>query len=249
MKKLLVPVAILAILLASCAPAAKKTDGAATGSTDKTAQEKPAKAPSKTDVSYAFGRLIGESLKGTYVDMDYAAFTRGVREAVENKSKLEMETANERVQTAITAAMEKRSTSNLEVEKKFLEKNKTQKGVVATGSGLQYQVLVEGTGPKPVSTDTVKVNYVGTTTAGVEFDSSIKRNEPAVFPLDGVIPGWTEGIQLMPVGSKFKFWIPSSLAYGDRSPTPAIEPNSTLVFEVELLSIETPPAPAPTGKK
>jgi FKBP-type peptidyl-prolyl cis-trans isomerase len=128
----------------------------------------------------------------------------------------------------------------------FLEENKVKPGVKTTASGLQYEVLTQGTGANPKKTDIVKVHYKGTLIDGKEFDSSYKRNEPAEFPLNAVIPGWTEGLQLMKIGSKYKFTIPAALAYGAQSPSPNIPPNSTLQFEVELLSAT--PAP-PRGKE
>jgi FKBP-type peptidyl-prolyl cis-trans isomerase FklB len=127
--------------------------------------------------------------------------------------------------------------NNIEKGDSFLQKNKERKGVLVTPSGLQYEVIKMGTGPKPTSQSTVKVHYVGTLIDGTEFDSSIKRNEPATFPVSGVIPGWTEGLQLMPVGSKFKLWLPSSIAYGASQASEIIKPYSTLIFEVELLEI------------
>ncbi len=119
----------------------------------------------------------------------------------------------------------------------FLAKNKTKAGVTTTASGLQYEVIKMGTGPKPTAQNTVKVNYVGTLIDGTEFDSSIKRNQPATFPVSGVIPGWTEALQLMPVGSKFKLYLPASIAYGAAGAGEAIKPFSTLIFEVDLLEI------------
>lgn len=126
---------------------------------------------------------------------------------------------------------------NKEVGEKFLAQNKAKKGVITTKSGLQYEIIKNGSGAKPSATSTVKVNYHGTLIDGTVFDSSVDRKEPATFPLNQVIPGWTEGIQLMTVGSKFKFYVPQYLAYGERESGP-IPPFSTLVFEVELLSIE-----------
>ncbi len=119
----------------------------------------------------------------------------------------------------------------------FLATNKTKAGVTTTASGLQYEVIKMGTGPKPTAQSTVKVHYAGTLIDGTEFDSSIKRNEPAQFPVSGVIPGWTEALQLMPVGSKFKLYLPQSIAYGANGAGEVIKPYSTLIFEVELLEI------------
>jgi FKBP-type peptidyl-prolyl cis-trans isomerase len=120
----------------------------------------------------------------------------------------------------------------------FLKENAKKPGVVVTASGLQYLVLTKGDGPKPAATDRVTVNYRGTLINGTEFDSSYKRGQPATFPLNRVIPGWTEGVQLMPVGSKYRFFIPPELAYGKRGAGGLIGPDATLVFEVELLGIE-----------
>ncbi len=129
------------------------------------------------------------------------------------------------------------SKSTLEEGKAFLAENASKEGICTTPSGLQYCVITEGTGEKPRATDTVVVHYRGTSLTGVEFDSSYARGEPAEFPLNRVIKGWTEGVQLMSPGSKYKFFIPSSLAYGDRGAFPDILPNETLVFEVELIKV------------
>ncbi|MCA1950988.1 MAG: FKBP-type peptidyl-prolyl cis-trans isomerase, partial [Treponema sp.] len=131
-----------------------------------------------------------------------------------------------------------KAADNKAKETKFLEDNGKKPGVKTTASGLQYEVISEGTGAKPQASDTVKVHYTGTLIDGTKFDSSVDRGEPAVFPLDQVIPGWTEAIQLMSVGSKYKFFIPSSLAYGESGAGNVIPPNSALIFEVELIGIE-----------
>jgi FKBP-type peptidyl-prolyl cis-trans isomerase len=128
---------------------------------------------------------------------------------------------------------------NLEKGEAFLKENATKEGVKTTASGLQYKVLTEGTGKSPQATDTVEVHYKGTLISGKEFDSSYKRGKPATFPLNHVIPGWTEGVQLMKEGAKYQFTIPSKLAYGERgTPGGPIPPNSTLIFEVELIAIK-----------
>jgi FKBP-type peptidyl-prolyl cis-trans isomerase FklB len=130
---------------------------------------------------------------------------------------------------------------------KFLEENKKKPGVKTTASGLQYKVEKEGTGPQPKGTDMVTVNYRGTLIDGTEFDSSYKRGQPATFPVNGVIKGWTEALQLMKKGAKYQLFIPSNLAYGERAMGPDIGPNSTLTFEVELMDVKPPPAPVPQG--
>ena len=129
-----------------------------------------------------------------------------------------------------------KAANNLKVGEIFLEKNKTEEGVVVLPSGLQYKILTEGNGAKPAATSNVTCHYHGTLIDGTVFDSSVQRGKPATFPLNMVIKGWTEGLQLMPVGSKFRFFIPPHLAYGDRQVSAAIGPNSTLIFDVELIS-------------
>lgn len=130
-----------------------------------------------------------------------------------------------------------KASSNLQAGQEFLAANQSKDGVVALPSGLQYMVLTEGTGEKPGATDKVTCHYHGTLIDGTVFDSSVQRGQPATFPLDRVISGWTEGLQLMPVGSKWRFFIPPNLGYGDRQVSAQIGPNSTLVFDVELLSV------------
>jgi len=201
----------------------------------------PAGGASKSDVSYAFGTLVGGSLKSTSVEIDYDAFLSGIKDAIEKKEgKVTPEKANEIVQTAIAEATKKKGEAALVEETKFLAENGKKAGVTTTASGLQYEVLTPATGAKPSATDTVKVDYVGKLLDGTTFDSSIERGEPATFPLNQVIPGWTEGIQLMNVGSKVRFTIPSALAYGPNGAGGKIGPNATLTFEVTLLSIEKP---------
>jgi FKBP-type peptidyl-prolyl cis-trans isomerase FklB len=129
-----------------------------------------------------------------------------------------------------------KASANLKAGQDFLEKNKEKAGVVALPSGLQYEILVEGNGPRPVATNKVTCHYHGTLIDGTVFDSSVQRGQPATFPLNGVIKGWTEGVQLMPAGSKWRFYIPPHLAYGDRQVSAQIGPGSTLIFDVELIS-------------
>lgn len=191
-------------------------------------------------VSYALGLSIGSNLKGTGVnDLVVEDFVAGV------KAIFEMTTPSispEEAQNVLGAFFEelqnKTKNANLEAGRKYMEENKNKPGVVCLENGLQYEILEEGSGRKPVKTDTVTVHYEGTLTNGAIFDSTIKRGEPASFPLTGVISGWTEILQLMPVGSKWRVTIPAHMAYGERGAGQMIGPNATLVFEIHLLAIE-----------
>ena len=146
--------------------------------------------------------------------------------------------ANEIIQKFFTELSKVESDKNLKAGEAFLASNKNKSGVVTLPSGLQYEIIKAGTGAKPKATDKVKCHYHGTTIEGKVFDSSVNRGEPVVFPVDKVIPGWTEALQLMPVGSKWKLYIPAALAYGERGAGQDVKPNSALIFEVELLEIE-----------
>jgi FKBP-type peptidyl-prolyl cis-trans isomerase FkpA len=199
--------------------------------------EEAALAGEKADTSYAFGLVMGGDLKTSGMEFDYAALSAGLRDAMEGReSRFTMEEAVERVQTAFQTAMEKKAAENRAGEALYLSENGQKDGVVTTGSGLQYEVITEGNGEKPGAHDTVRVNYEGTLTDGKVFDSSWDRGESAELPIDAVIPGWSEGVQLMTVGSTYRFFIPSSLAYGSRG-AGQIPPYSTLIFKVELLEI------------
>ena len=149
----------------------------------------------------------------------------------------------QKLQGRQVAKMKDEADKNQKEGDAFLAKNKDKPGVKVTASGLQYEVVKQGTGPKPKATDVVKVDYTGTKIDGTKFDSSVDRGQPATFPLNQVVPGWTEGLQLMPVGSEYKFYIPGKLAYGERGPA-QIGPNATLVFSVKLIGIEPPSAEA-----
>ena len=197
-------------------------------------------------LGYIIGMDIGKSLKdqGTTVDLDtlveaIKATYNGEELALttEEAAQIRQEYVAKRQAEQQTAAAAVGET-NLVEGQKFLAENAVKEGVQTTESGLQYKVVTMGTGAKPVATDTVKVHYRGTLLDGTEFDSSYARNEPISFGLNRVIPGWTEGVALMPIGSKFMFYIAPDLAYGEGGGGP-IPPNSTLVFEVELLDIET----------
>jgi FKBP-type peptidyl-prolyl cis-trans isomerase FklB len=210
-----------------------------------------AKAPltlktQKEKASYAMGMNFGTGLRKQSIDIDPAILARGLKDSFSNGKTLLTEEEARVVLTQLQSDLRKKqqelSQQAADVNKKlglaFLETNKSKDGVVALPSGLQYKVLKEGTGPKPAPTDTVVCNYRGTLLDNTEFDSSYKRGQPATFPVTGVIKGWTEALQLMPVGSKWQLFIPAELAYGDRGAGGQIGPNSTLIFEVELLSIQ-----------
>ncbi len=189
-------------------------------------------------VSYAFGIFLGENLKGLGIDkINLAQMNKAVTQSLnKEKTALSMEQANMCLNQV--AQMKATKTSGVEKEKgtAFLAKNKTKPGVVETASGLQYEILVKGTGPIPTKTDTVTANYKGSTLDGKEFDNSYQRGEPLTIPVGNVIPGWTEALTMMPVGSKWKLYIPSSIGYGDYG-NQGIPGGATLVFEVELLGI------------
>jgi FKBP-type peptidyl-prolyl cis-trans isomerase len=234
MRRVLVAVAIvaMAIALASCGG-----DTVAAKKQLTTFEERS---------SYAIGQNVGGSLKATNMTIDIAAFVQGVRDTLDGKKPLltaeetmaVMQEFSQKARDAETAKRAEQSTKNLDEGAAFLETNKARTGVVTTASGLQYEVITQGTGPKPKATDRVSVHYRGTLIDGTEFDSSYTRGQPATFQLDAVIPGWTEALQLMPVGSKYKVFLPSTLAYGERGAGAQIGPNAALIFEVELLSIE-----------
>jgi FKBP-type peptidyl-prolyl cis-trans isomerase FklB len=205
----------------------------------------------KTDeekFSYALGMRMGATFKKQGVAVNAAMLERGVKDAMAGGKTLLTE---EQAQTAIMQVqnqlrekqqekMQAEGTENKKQGEAFLAENKTKEGVKTLPSGLEYKILKEGTGPKPTASDTVECNYRGTLIDGKEFDSSAKHGGPATFPVGGVIKGWTEALQMMPVGSKWQLFIPPDLAYGQRGAGPDIGPDATLIFEVELVSIKQP---------
>jgi len=212
-------------------------------------QEKsPQLKDQKDKVSYSIGMNIGFNLSRQKVDINPDLIAAGIKDAMAGKPQLTSDQVKD-VMAQFEKDMEQKQKQAGEKNKadgaKFLEENKKKPGVKTTASGLEYKVEKEGTGPQPKATDTVTVNYRGTLIDGTEFDSSYKRGQPATFPLNGVIKGWTEGLQLMKAGSKYQFFVPSNLAYGERSVSPEIGPNATLIFEVELLEVKPPGTPAP----
>ena len=216
------------------------------------AQEGGALKDEKDKVSYSIGLDIGNTFKKQNMDINPEVLMSGLRDAMTGKKPLLTEEQVKETMTAYSKSMMEKQASqakeagakNAAAGEKFLAENKTKEGVKTTASGLQYKVIKEGSGASPKETDTAVVNYRGTLLNGTEFDSSYKRNEPASFPVNRVIKGWTEGLQLMKPGAKYQFFIPASLAYGERGAGQDIGPNETLTFEVELLEVKATPAEA-----
>jgi FKBP-type peptidyl-prolyl cis-trans isomerase len=200
----------------------------------------------KDKLSYALGMNLGSNLHKETVDVDPAIVLRGLKDALAAGKTLltedEARAALTQLQTEVRGKQQEKLKVAGEMNKKegveFLAANKSKEGIVILPSGLQYKILTAGTGPKPTAADSVVCNYRGTLISGAEFDSSYKRGQPATFPVNGVIKGWTEALQLMPVGSKWQLFVPSELGYGDRGAGADIGPGATLIFEVELLSIQ-----------
>ena len=212
------------------------------------AQEAPALKDQKDKVSYSIGMEIGKNFKRQSVDVNPELVARGVKDAFSDGKPL---MTDDEMKEALTAFQKEMMAKQQELAKQlgeknqkegeaFLAENKKKEGVITLPNGLQYKVIKAGSGKKPKATDTVTVNYQGTLVNGTEFDSSYRRGQPVSFPVNGVIPGWTEALQLMEVGAKWQVVIPSNLAYGERGAGPQIGPNSTLIFEIELISIQEP---------
>jgi FKBP-type peptidyl-prolyl cis-trans isomerase FklB len=232
-------------------PAAKPASPAA-ASQEPALKARPELPTEKDKFSYALGMNFGTTLRKQGVPFDPDVFVKALKTSFAGGQTLmtddEARAAIMEVQNQLRKQQQEKAQVEGEANKKageaFLAANKSKDGVVTLPDGLQYKILVPGTGPKPTPTDSVTVNYRGTLVNGSEFDSSYKRGQPATFPVNGVIKGWTEALQLMPVGSKWQLFIPSDLAYGERAPG-EIGPNSTLIFEVELLKIGADKQPAP----
>jgi FKBP-type peptidyl-prolyl cis-trans isomerase FklB len=201
---------------------------------------------SKEKVSYTIGAQIGADMKRQAVDIDPDVLAKGVKDGFRGSKMLLTDQEMREAFTGLQRQMAAKQAEHMRViggknkqeGAAFLAENNKKEGVKVTPSGLQYKIIKEGTGKMPKAEDTVTVNYRGTLIDGAEFDSSYKRGEPATFPVKGVIKGWTEALQLMKVGSKWQLFIPSDLAYGDRGAGRDIGPNSTLIFEVELLGVK-----------
>lgn len=201
-----------------------------------TATPAPAGKPQTLEerFGYAYGREVASQLKKAGIKLDIEQFARAMRDIYAEK---ESALTEQEVKDAFSEAREIAEKAKAEAGKTFLVENGKKEGVKTTASGLQYQVLKEGDGPMPKETETVKVHYRGTLIDGTQFDSSLDRGEPASFPLNRVIRGWTEGVQLMKTGAKYRFFVPYQLGYGEDGSPPDIPPFSTLIFDVELLGI------------
>lgn len=201
----------------------------------------------KDQISYTIGAQFGKSLRGQNLDLDANAIARGIEDGLKGKdlqlTKEEMDGSMTKLAEEKQQDQKKEAEGNKTKSDAFLAKNKGESGVQTTPSGLQYKIVAPGTGASPKGDDIVVVNYKGTLIDGTEFDSSYKRNMPAEFPIKGVIPGWTEGLQLMKKGGKAMFFVPPELGYGDR-PRQQIPANATLIFDVELLDIKPAPKAA-----
>ncbi len=212
---------------------------------EKPATDKPAatfKSPADK-VSYALGILIGNNIKQQSIDANADLLATGIKDMQAGKPLLTLQEAQ---QTMMAYQTEQRAKLS-EKDRAYLAENAKKEGVKTTPSGLQYKILTAGTGPSPKATDTVKAHYRGTLVDGTEFDSSYTRGQPFVSPVNRVIAGWTEALQIMKVGDKWQLTIPGALAYGERGSPPKIGPNATLIFDMELLAIEPPAATTPPG--
>lgn len=237
---------VLAAMMA-CSPEAGPEDAAQNETA--AATDITAKAGNENfGVSYMTGYQIGQSLKGAGLEVDLDVLAKAIDDAMAGKESIltaeQQKAAQDAQRLARQGAMEQQRQERVEAGEKnkltgqtFLAENGVRDGVTTTESGLQYEVVTMGDGPKPTTENVVRVHYAGTLIDETPFDSSYQRGEPAEFPVTGVIKGWTEGLQLMPVGSKFKFFIPPDLAYGPQDRGAVIKANSTLVFDVELLAI------------
>jgi FKBP-type peptidyl-prolyl cis-trans isomerase FklB len=191
-------------------------------------------------LSYALGMSMASSLVNSGLNqIDTDSFVKAFIEVINNgAAEMSPQEANQYIQEYLSKRQNEMLGENLRIGRDFLEENKKKEGVITLASGLQYEILREGSGPKPKATEKVKCHYHGTLINGKVFDSSVERGQPAVFGVNQVIKGWVEALQLMSVGSKWRLYIPSELAYGSQGAGSSIEPNSTLIFDVELLGIE-----------
>jgi FKBP-type peptidyl-prolyl cis-trans isomerase FklB len=193
----------------------------------------------KEMVSYSLGVNIANSLKNQgFDDLNLEAFNQAIADFFEKRPlQIDANKGGQILNEYFEKIQERKHSKNIEEGAKFLKENATKEGVITLASGLQYKILKEGNGPKPKATDKVTTHYHGTLISGEVFDSSVERGKPATFPVNGVIAGWIEALQLMPTGSKWQLYVPSNLAYGTRGASEQIGPNTTLIFDVELIAI------------
>ncbi len=198
------------------------------------------------DVSYILGQQIGADFKTQEIEVDFDTFSQSIKAAYNGEAgtmsteqvQSVMQEFQQLMQDKHSARTQEEAAVNAEAGLKYLEDNKAQDGIITLDSGLQYRVITEGTGKKPAATDTVETHYEGKLIDGSVFDSSYQRGQTATFPVNGVIPGWTEALQLMGEGAKWQLFIPSTLAYGEAGSPPVIPPSATLIFDVELVSVK-----------
>jgi FKBP-type peptidyl-prolyl cis-trans isomerase FklB len=204
------------------------------------AEDKPELKTQKDKLGYAIGLDLGKNLKKNSIDVDLPVVIQGIKDGLAGGKELLTE---EQIKETFIAFQQERAEKTKKEGESFLAANKKKNGVITLASGLQYKIIKAGSGKTPKAIDSVTVNYSGTLIDGTEFDSSIKRGQPATFQVNGVIPGWTEALQLMREGAKWQLFIPSNLAYGERGAGGTIGPNAVLIFEVELISINKPEKP------
>jgi FKBP-type peptidyl-prolyl cis-trans isomerase len=242
MKRTLFAACLFCAISASAQVKKASAPKATAGTTKTPAAAKPVSAPNLKNLNDSASYAMGISFANFYVqqglsDINVSLVNKAIADVIGKKKVLmSNEEANMIMMRYMNQAQEAKAKGNIEAGEKFLAQNKTKPGIKTTVSGLQYEVLKEGNGPKPEATDTVTVHYAGTLLNGEEFDNSYKRGEPISLPLNGVIRGWTEALQLMPLGSKYKLYIPYQLGYGTQG-AGSIPPGSVLIFEVELLKI------------
>lgn len=225
LKQLMLPAIAVAMMAASCNAQNKKSDTSMKSQID--------------SVSYGLGVSIGNNFKSNQLDtVNIDVMAKAMKDVFAGKADMTQQQADSIIKGFMEGKEKMKGQDNIKKGQAFLDENKKKPGVQVTPSGLQYIIMKAGTGPKPGLNDKITAHYHGTLIDGTVFDSSVERGQPASFPVSGVIPGWTEALQMMPVGSKWKLFLPSNLAYGERGAGGKIGPNSVLIFEVELISID-----------
>jgi FKBP-type peptidyl-prolyl cis-trans isomerase FkpA len=245
MKRTILTILLAVTVLFACSAGGSKDKEAESTTAAESQTAAASEQVSDKDLSYAFGMALGTDLSNFEIDYDYNEFTQGFQDTIEgNEPRMTLEEAMMKIQLSLTAIMEKQMVEAQEKEAAFFAENGKKPGITTTASGLQYEVITPAEGPKPTAEQTVIVNYTGTLADGTVFDSSYERGQPVEFPLNMVIPAWTEGMQLMSVGSKYRLYVPSNLGYGPQGAgNGQIPPYASLIFEVELLEIrDTDPA-------